>query len=117
MVNVDCYGDFSTFSPELLGQPTEKYGTFNFGNVIKHGLFDATVNPAFQKVLEDIEAGNKKCAETCPYWKGCGGASPSNKYYENGTFDSTETSNCRSTVQIPMQIVLDDLGKTMADFA
>ena len=117
MVNVDCYGNFSTFSPELLGQPTEKYGTFNFGNVIKQGLFEATVNPAFQKVLEDIEAGNKKCAETCPFWKGCGGASPSNKYYENGTFDSTETSNCRSTVQIPMQIVLDDLGKTMADIA
>ncbi|NNE94103.1 MAG: GRRM system radical SAM/SPASM domain protein [Verrucomicrobiales bacterium] len=109
MINVDCFGNFSTFSPELLGQPTEKYGTFNFGNVIKHSFFDATKNKAFQQVLEDIDAGNRKCAESCPFWNYCGGASPSNKYYENGTFDSTETANCRSTVQIPLEIVLEDL--------
>lgn len=110
MINVDCFGNFSMFSPELLGQPTEKYGTFNFGHVAKHTLFDATKNKAFQQVLTDIEAGNKKCAASCPFWNVCGGASPSNKYYENGTFDSTETANCRSTVQIPHLIVAEDLG-------
>jgi uncharacterized protein len=109
MVNVDCFGNFSSFSPELLGQPTEKYGSFNFGNLISGSLFDATVNEAFQKVLTDIEAGNRKCAETCEFYDYCGGASPSNKYYENGSFDSTETHQCISTVQMPMQIVLEDM--------
>lgn len=109
MVNVDCFGNFSSFSPELLGQPTEKYGSFTFGNLLNGSLFDATVNEAFRSVLADIEAGNRKCAETCAFWNYCGGASPSNKYYENGTFDSTETHQCRSTVQIPMEIILEDL--------
>jgi uncharacterized protein len=109
MVNVDCFGNFSSFSPELLGQPTEKYGSFNFGNLITGTLFDATVNEAFRHVLTDIEAGNIKCSETCEFFRYCGGASPSNKYYENGTFDSTETHQCISTVKIPMRIVLEDL--------
>jgi uncharacterized protein len=109
MINVDCFVNFSSFSPELLGQPTEKYGTFTFGSLLNGSLFDATANDAFNHVLSDIEAGNKKCAETCAFYKYCGGASPSNKYYENGTFDSTETHQCISTVQIPMKIVLEDL--------
>jgi uncharacterized protein len=109
MINVDCFGNFSSFSPELLGQPTEKYGSFTFGNLLSGSVFDATGNESFQRVLADIEAGNRKCAETCAFFKYCGGASPSNKYYENGTFDSTETRQCVSTVQIPMQIVLEDL--------
>ncbi|MCB1205795.1 MAG: GRRM system radical SAM/SPASM domain protein [Verrucomicrobiae bacterium] len=109
MINVDCFGNFSSFSPELLGQPTEKYGSFTFGNLLSGSVFDATRNESFQHVLADIEAGNRKCAESCAFFKYCGGASPSNKYYENGTFDSTETRQCVSTVQIPMQIVLEDL--------
>ncbi len=109
MVNVDCFGNFSSFSPELLGQPTEKYGSFSFGNLLSGSLFDATRNESFRQVLADIESGNKKCAETCEFYRYCGGASPSNKYYENGTFDSTETHQCISTVKIPMQIVLEDL--------
>ncbi len=109
MINVDCFGNFSSFSPELLGQPTEKYGTFNFGNVLKQSLFDATKNDAFKQVLADIESGNRKCAESCEFWQYCGGSSPSNKYYENGTFDSTETRQCRATVQMPLRIVLDDM--------
>lgn len=113
MVNVDCFGNFSSFSPELLGQPTEKYGSFTFGNLLTGTLFDATVNTAFQEVLADIESGNRKCSETCEYYRYCGGASPSNKYYENGTFDSTETRQCVSTVKIPMQIVLEDLEEEL----
>ncbi|MAS92472.1 MAG: GRRM system radical SAM/SPASM domain protein [Verrucomicrobiales bacterium] len=109
MINVDCFGNFSSFSPELLGQPTEKYGSFSFGNLINGSVFDATVNEAFQHVLADIEAGNKKCAETCQFWQYCGGASPSNKYYENGSFDSAQTHQCKSTVQMPMEIILEDL--------
>jgi len=109
MINVDCFGNFSSFSPELLGQATEKYGSFSFGNLVSGTVFDATRNEAFQKVLADIEAGNRKCAETCQFYNYCGGASPSNKYYENGSFDSTETRQCIATVQMPMEIILEDL--------
>ena len=111
MINVDCFGNFSSFSPELLGQSTEKYKSFTFGNVLSQSFFEATSNPHFQEVVRDIDAGNRKCAESCPYWGQCGGASPSNKYYENGTFDSTETHHCRSMIQMPIDIVRDFLAK------
>lgn len=111
MINVDSFGNFSMFSPELLGQATEKYGSFNFGNVLKDSFFDATRAANFKRIYGDILAGNQKCSETCTFWEYCGGASPSNKYYENGTFDSAETRHCRSMIQIPMEIVLDDLEK------
>lgn len=113
MINVDCFGNFSSFSPELLGQPTEKYQTFSFGNVIKQSIFDATANSAFQEVLNDIESGNRKCSETCEFFQFCGGASPSNKYYENGSFDSSETMHCRSMIQMPLEIVLEDFENEM----
>lgn len=109
MINVDTFGNFSMFSPELLGQPTEEYGSFAVGNVFKDSFFDGTQAENFARIYGDIAAGNKKCAETCPYWEFCGGASPSNKFYENGSFDSAETRHCRSMIQLPMQIVLNDL--------
>src|SRR5690606_12801844 len=62
MINVDCFGNFSSFSPELLGQSTEKYGSFTFGSLLSGSVFDATKNESFQRVLADIEAGNRKCA-------------------------------------------------------
>ena len=113
MINVDCYGNLSTFSPELLGQETEKYETFTFGNLNTGSVFDATQSPAFEKVYSDIRKGNRKCAETCEFFACCEGASPSNKYYENGTFDSAETMHCRHMIQDPMRIVLRDMEREM----
>lgn len=109
MINVDCDGNFSTFSPELLGQATKDYDTFNFGNVLTDDLFALTQNPAFENVYRDVQAGNKACAESCEFWNVCGGASPSNKYYENGSFNSAETHHCRCMIQMPMEIVLEDM--------
>jgi len=113
MISVDCYGNFSTFSPELLGQASEKYGTFTFGNLNTGSIFDATQNEAFQKVDADVRAGNKKCSESCEFYAFCDGASPSNKYYENGSFDSAETMHCRHMIQAPLRIVLDDIEQGM----
>jgi len=109
MLNVDWQGNISTFSPELLGQHTEEYGTFNFGHVDRGSLFELTQSEAFRRVHADVREGNRFCAETCPYWTVCGGASPSNKYYENGSFASAETQHCRSMIQMPLEIVLQSL--------
>lgn len=109
MINVDCDGNFSTFSPEMLGQSADEYGSFNFGNVMTDAIFDAKDNPVFQKVVSDIEAGNSRCAQTCRYYRYCCGASPTNKYFENKTFDSTETMHCRAVIQAPLDIVRLDI--------
>jgi hypothetical protein len=35
ILNVDCDGNYSTYSPELLGMNVSPYGTFSFGNILK----------------------------------------------------------------------------------
>jgi len=111
MINVDCDGNFTTFSPELLGQSSEKYGPFQFGNVLTDSIADARQNESFLKVAADVAAGNKKCEESCRYWSSCYGASPTNKYFENETFDSTETMHCRAVIQAPVDIIRNDISK------
>jgi len=109
MINVDCDGNFSTFSPELLGHYSEAYGSFSFGNVLRDRIFDAKLNPVFQHVAEDIRSGNQQCADSCHYYLYCQGGSPTNKYFENKTFDSTETMHCRSVIQVPLDLVRQDI--------
>ena len=60
-------------------------------------------------MLVDIQTGIKRCAETCPYYGYCGAGAPANKYYENGSFASTQTLYCRYAVQMPLDIVLNDM--------
>jgi uncharacterized protein len=109
IISVDHEGNFSTFSPELLGMKNETYGDFLFGNVRTHGLREALESEKFRKVFADIETGVRLCSESCEYYAFCGGGAPSNKYYENSLFASTETMFCRYTIQWPLDIVLADL--------
>ncbi|HLL75446.1 MAG TPA: cyclophane-forming radical SAM/SPASM peptide maturase GrrM/OscB [Pyrinomonadaceae bacterium] len=113
IVSVDCDGNLSTFSPELLGVSSETYGDFCFGNVLAGDLARVPKNRKFKRVLRDIRAGVRLCAETCEYFALCGGGAPSNKYFENGSFASAETMYCRHTIQAPIDIVLADLEASL----
>ncbi|HEY5813034.1 MAG TPA: cyclophane-forming radical SAM/SPASM peptide maturase GrrM/OscB [Terrimicrobiaceae bacterium] len=113
IISIDWEGNFSTYSPELLGMSLEPYGEFAFGNVTREHFADALESSKFRQVLSDIQAGIKRCAESCHYYGYCGGGAPANKYYENGSFSSTETLYCRYAVQMPLDIVLADLEKNL----
>jgi uncharacterized protein len=106
MLNVDCDGNFSTFSPELLGMPSPDYGDFRFGNVHTDRFEDVTKSEKFRRVNADIEAGVEMCRRSCPYFGLCGGGAPANKYYENGTFRSTETLYCKLRKQVLTEVLL-----------
>lgn len=109
ILNIDWQGNLSTFSPEMLGLPTEAYGRFAFGSFLEGGLEAALSNPAFLNALRDIRSGVDRCRAECEFFDLCGGGAPANKYFENGTFDSTATNYCRHIIQLPIQIVLEDL--------
>jgi uncharacterized protein len=113
IISVDSEGNFSTYSPELLGMSLEPYAEFCFGNVLRDHFADALETPKFREVLVDIQTGIKRCAETCPYYGCCGAGAPANKYYENGSFASTQTLYCRYAVQIPLDIVLNDIESAL----
>jgi len=83
-MNFDYRGNFSTYSPELLGMTHPRYGDFSFGIfiVISSKLFAQRL---VCQVNNDIERGVAACKQTCDYFTVCAGGSPSNKLFENGT--------------------------------
>jgi uncharacterized protein len=111
ILSIDCDGNFSTFSPELLGLPSARYGGFALGNVARDDFRAAAATPRFRAMAADIAAGVRRCRETCPYFPYCGGGAPANKYFENGSFDSTETLFCRLNHQAVLDVVLGGLER------
>jgi len=111
IISVDYEGNFSSFSPELLGQKSERYGDFALGNVYTSSFKEALDTSKFRLIHNDIQSGINACKSNCEYFYVCGGGAPSNKYYENGSFDSTETLFCKLSIKAPTDIVLTQLEK------
>jgi uncharacterized protein len=109
ILSIDHKGDFSTFSPELLGMKHDVYEDFIFGNVHENSFKSIEHNPKFIKVFDDINKGISSCYKSCDYFSLCGGGAPSNKLYENGTFNSTETKFCRYTKKFLTDVFLDEI--------
>jgi uncharacterized protein len=111
IISIDCDGNFSTFSPELLGLPSARYGGFALGNVVRDDFRAAAATARFRAMTADVVAGVSRCRATCPYFHYCGGGAPANKYFENGSFDTTETLFCRLSHQAVLDVVLDGLER------
>ena len=109
ILSVDAAGCFSTFDPELLSVETERYGLFNLGSIEELSLEQAVQTPVFQRLLADMNDGLSQCRSSCEYYGFCGGGNGSNKYWEHGTLNAAETSACRFSAQIPVDVVLSQL--------
>src|SRR5262249_55038229 len=83
IVNVDCEGNFSTYSPELLGLSSPRHGDFALGNVATDSLESVLASPRFLALDDEIRCGLEMCQQSCRYWAFCGGGPPGNKYFEN----------------------------------
>lgn len=105
IISVDCEGNLSTFSPELLGAQHPTYGSFCFGNAAEDDFETIATRVIESRLYMDIVSGRRKCRNECAYFGVCGGGAPSNKIFENGSADSTETGYCRSH-QIAIDVVL-----------
>lgn len=106
ILSVDWAGNFTTFSPELLGMKSDTYGSFVLGNVARDEIAAVAATPRFRRIAEDVAAGVAACAASCEYFGICGGGSPANKYFENGSFRSTETMHCRLTKKVFTDVML-----------
>jgi uncharacterized protein len=107
MLNVDCLGNVSSFSPELLGLKDAAYRDFIVGNVHTHSLADMARSEAMRKMHRDIALGVEACRRECGYFSVCAGGSPINKLTENGAFATSTTTFCRLVSQVPADLVLD----------
>jgi uncharacterized protein len=114
IINVDVDGNFSSFSPELLGMKHPAYGDFILGNFLHSGIEELKESAKFKQMSREIEAGVKACQASCEYFHFCGGGAPSNKLYENGSFNSAETLHCRMTKKVITDIVLSRMETMLA---
>lgn len=114
IISIDYKGNFSTFSPELLGQKSNEYRDFIFGNVHTSGFNSALKKHLSQHITHEINKGIKKCKKECNYFHVCGGGAPANKYFENGTFNSSETKYCKFNIKVPTQILLTYLENKLS---
>ena len=111
MVNIDCHGNVSSFSPELLGYKNTKYNDFIVGNILTESLEDMMRSPAMQAMTRDISAGVEKCRKECDYFSVCGGGAPVNKLAENGSFASSRTVFCSLVQIVPTDLILHALDR------
>jgi len=111
IISVDVDGNFSTYSPELLGASTNEGVNFFLGNVNSVSFSEAIKTEKFRTFYTEIRAGIRRCRHECGYFEGCGGGSPSNKFFENGTFDSSQTMFCNLHRKIVIDTVLEGIEK------
>jgi uncharacterized protein len=105
-------GEISTFSPELASGTPSNPLCFSIGNVHRTNSFDELVtNQKFQEIAGEIKKGIARCRSECEYFPICGGGMASNKFYEHGTFDCTETTTCALHRKALAHVVADGLRK------
>jgi uncharacterized protein len=109
ILNVDYEGNFSTYSPELLGLSSPRHGSFALGNVARDTIESVLAIPRFVALDDEIRRGVDMCQETCRYFPFCGGGPPGNKFFENGDFATTETLSCRLHKKATFDVALDKL--------
>lgn len=113
IINIDNKGNFCTYSPELLAMTDEVYGDTILGNVLTDSFEAVCDTEKFRRLYGDIDVGRQLCQDTCQYFSVCGGGAPSNKFWENHSFRSSETQFCRLSKKIVTDIVLEDLERSL----
>jgi len=116
IVSVSWKGEFSTYSPELLGVDHARYGNFIFGNVTANKIDEIWGSEKFLRVNAEIQEGVDACRRACGYFGVCGGGAPAKKLAENGTFASTETMSCRLGIKAITDVLLDHVENAAAHF-
>jgi uncharacterized protein len=114
IVSVAANGDYTTFSPELLGMSDDRWGNFVLGNVLTHSFADVESSEKYRALTAEIARGVERCRATCGYFAVCGGGAPSNKLYETGSFDATETLCCRYTIKLMTEVALRSIEQGIA---
>jgi uncharacterized protein len=108
VVTVSHTGEVSSWSPELASGVVGDVARFSLGNVFAVESLDALLDSAkARNIQREIDAGIDNCSRSCDYFGVCGGGLPSNKFYENGAFNSTETLRCRLQIQALTEVLVE----------
>jgi uncharacterized protein len=95
-------GDVVLLSPEFLGIRAPAYADFVVGNVLRESLPSMLTRANSVGYVAEFMEGLAGCEATCSFWDMCRGAQPSNRFFETGRLNVTETAHCRNTRQAPV---------------
>lgn len=99
-------GNVVLLSPEFLDAKSEHYGDFIAGNVLQQSLVSILDSGEELEYVRDFRKGVEKCAQVCEYSEYCMGGQASNKFFELGSTNGTETTHCRNVEQRLVDAVL-----------
>lgn len=109
-ITIQKTGDISTYSPEMASGLPGDPRAFVVGNINEiDELEDIISDSNYKKLRSEIKNGIENCKRECEYFSICGGGSPANKIYENGSFESTETMYCKVHKKALIDLVSDRL--------
>jgi uncharacterized protein len=87
-------GEVTLISPELAGFSSVRHGRFSCGNVLQEPL-DALIDRGMRASwVQEYRRGVRNCRDRCRFFGFCGGGFPSNRHFEHGRLDTTETAYC-----------------------
>jgi uncharacterized protein len=103
---IDVNGNVVVLSPEFASALEIDRKNFIVGNVLNSNLEDIIDGSNMSNYVNEFFSGVNKCQSECGYFVFCGGGQASNKYFEHGNLNVTETRYCRSTKKYPVETVL-----------
>lgn len=110
IVTIHKNGNVSTFSPELAGGESKRHNDFVIGNIESSSFQDMLNSDVLEAMSSEIFSGIKMCAKQCLFFDFCGGAYTSNRFYEHGRFDLSETTSCRFHRKTLTNVILQSIA-------
>ncbi|PJA36621.1 MAG: radical SAM protein [Candidatus Zambryskibacteria bacterium CG_4_9_14_3_um_filter_42_9] len=107
--SISYCGDVVLLSPEFLDTKSIEYTDFVVGNVLQEPFLDILERCRSIQYVSDFLEGAKKCREICQYFPVCGGGQASNKFFEHGSINTTETDFCRNAYQHLTEVIVSEL--------
>jgi uncharacterized protein len=109
IITIDKRGNVIPFAPEFAGNKSQEYGDFMVGSLSSTGLDDILLGEKMNRLDNEVQKSVALCQSECDYFSYCGGAFLSNKFSENRTLESTETSACRLHMKTMCDVVFEKL--------
>ena len=110
-------GTVSSWSPELASGLRGNPDRFSLGNIRDASIDELLETPQAQRTQAQIDAGVDMCRRQCEHFGVCGGGGPGNKFFERGTFATTETLKCVLQVQEFTEVMLSVFARPAASTA
>jgi uncharacterized protein len=105
-------GDVVMLSPELMAAPGSERSRFVIGNVLRTDLSSLVEAGYRSEYVAEFFEGVRSCQDTCSFFPFCRGGQASNKYFEHGTLEATETDYCRNSRIAPARALIGYLEGT-----